>query len=98
MQASNMLDAYPAFTKYDRNGLAATLQFYQGGELPPSVLDWAFGLTKEHMQVHVCEGSWLGPLCINLQGPPHCDTASGLRGMGELQGTRWSQEKAEREH
>lgn len=59
-QAGNALEDYPAFSKYERNGLAAVLRFYRGGELPPAVLDWAFGLTKQHMQVGVGEAGGPG--------------------------------------
>lgn len=51
-QADDLLQAYPAFTKYDRRGLQAELRYYHGGDrLPQVVRDWAFGLTKAHMQV-----------------------------------------------
>lgn len=60
LQDNNLLVSYPAFTRFERNGLAACLKFFQGGDqLPPSILDWAFALTKRHMQVQLLESSFL---------------------------------------
>lgn len=42
---------YPAFLRYDRHGVRATLRFYGAGELPAELLGWALGLTRRHMAV-----------------------------------------------
>ena len=40
-----------ALCRYDRQGLTAALRFYAAKELPPALLDWALGLTRDHMAV-----------------------------------------------
>ena len=40
-----------ALCRYDRQGLTAALRFYAANELPPALLDWALGLTRDHMAV-----------------------------------------------
>lgn len=49
-QAPDLLAAYPAFRRYDRNGLAAELVLCAAPALPRGVMDWAFCLCKANMQ------------------------------------------------
>jgi hypothetical protein len=49
-QAPDLLADYPAFRRYDRNGLAAELVSCAAAALPPAVADWAFALCKANMQ------------------------------------------------
>ena len=50
MQAPDLLAAYPAFRRYERNGLDAELVSCAAGALPPGVAPWAFALCKANMQ------------------------------------------------
>ncbi|KAK9844129.1 hypothetical protein WJX81_005351 [Elliptochloris bilobata] len=48
--APDLMAAYPAFRRYDRNGLAAALVSCGVGGLPPGDAPWAFALCKANMQ------------------------------------------------
>ncbi|KAI3425014.1 hypothetical protein D9Q98_008396 [Chlorella vulgaris] len=46
---SQLAAQYPAFQRYDRNGLTAAVHCFGASELPPPLIDWALGLTRHHM-------------------------------------------------
>ena len=50
MQAPDLLAAYPAFRRYERNGLEAELVSCAAGALPAGAAPWAFALCKANMQ------------------------------------------------
>lgn len=52
-----MLQHYPAFQQYSRNGLDLDLHFHKAAELPQNVLDWAFTLCKSNMEAFY-NGAW----------------------------------------
>lgn len=57
-QDPNLLAPFPAFSKYQRRGVAAELTYFTADTLPSQLLEWSFQLTKRNMEEHyeACAG------------------------------------------
>jgi hypothetical protein len=60
---SQLAAQYPAFQRYERNGLTAAVRCFGASELPPPLIDWALGLTRHHMAVSQAGRSCRGSSC-----------------------------------
>lgn len=51
VQVSDLMSLYPAFQKYERNGVSAELVSSNSQNLSAETLQWAYALCKKNMQV-----------------------------------------------
>lgn len=61
-EVKNLLEEYPAFKHYSRNGLNISLEHYWAQDLPRDILKWALALCKSNMEemynIATYNGGW----------------------------------------
>jgi len=57
VQVSDLMSLYPAFQKYERNGVSAELVSSNSQNLSAETLQWAYALCKKNMQ-EMYEAAW----------------------------------------
>ncbi|XP_048380967.1 N-alpha-acetyltransferase 40 isoform X2 [Stegostoma tigrinum] len=62
VETANKIDdplaSFPAFKKYDRNGMNIVIECKRVTDLDPSTVDWAVELTKTNMQTMYEQSEW----------------------------------------
>ncbi|XP_039625031.1 N-alpha-acetyltransferase 40 isoform X2 [Polypterus senegalus] len=62
VEAANKLEdplaSFPVFKKYDRNGLNLTIECQRVSSMKPSVVEWAYDLTRNNMQTLYEQSEW----------------------------------------
>ena len=54
----NVLDDFPVFTKYDRNGLDLSIYFDVPDNMDTELVDWALGLVRDNLKDQYIEARW----------------------------------------
>ena len=89
LQVTDLLDAFPSFKTFDRNGLTANIAFFHSKDLQPQVVEWMLSICKENMKARLNLPADIGQVCCSrymyIAAHCLCRRCMRLSGVGVIQ-------------